>query len=82
MSPIRDFPSHVAKALLGVFFDIDDTFTTHGKIGPKPFQAIWSLKEAGLKAVPITGRPVMGTTFNPAFLRAQMAWKGRGPIFP
>ncbi len=57
MRPIQEFPSHVAKNLLGVFFDIDDTFTTHGKIGPQPFQAMWSLKEAGLKVVPITGRP-------------------------
>jgi HAD superfamily hydrolase (TIGR01484 family) len=57
MLPMRDFPSQVAKNLLGVFFDIDDTFTTHGKIGPKPFQALWSLKETGLKVVPITGRP-------------------------
>ena len=57
MRAIQEFPSHVAKNLLGIFFDIDDTFTTHGKIGSKPFQALWSLKEAGLKAVPITGRP-------------------------
>ncbi len=57
MAPIQNFPTDVAKNLLGVFFDIDDTFTTRGKIGPKPFQAIWSLKEAGLKVVPITGRP-------------------------
>jgi hypothetical protein len=57
MTPIQKFPADVAKTLLGVFFDIDDTFTTHGKIGPEPFQAIWSLKEAGLKVVPITGRP-------------------------
>jgi HAD superfamily hydrolase (TIGR01484 family) len=57
MTPIKDFPPDVAMNLRGVFFDIDDTFTTHGKIGPLPFQAIWSLKEAGLKVVPITGRP-------------------------
>jgi hypothetical protein len=57
MRPVQEFPSPVAKNLLGIFFDIDDTFTTHGKIGPEPFRAIWSLKEAGLKVVPITGRP-------------------------
>jgi len=57
MTPIRNFPAYVAKNLLGVFFDVDDTFTTHGKIGPLPFQAIWSLKNEGLKVVPITGRP-------------------------
>src|SRR5512136_1617139 len=57
MTPIQNFRADVAKNLLGVFFDIDDTFTTHGKIGPEPFNALWSLKEAGLKVVPITGRP-------------------------
>jgi hypothetical protein len=57
MTPIQNFPKDVAKILLGVFFDIDDTFTTHGKMDPYPFHAIWSLKEAGLKVVPITGRP-------------------------
>ncbi len=57
MTPIQNFPADVAKNLLGVFFDIDDTFTTHGKIGPLPFQAIWSLNQAALKVVPITGRP-------------------------
>jgi HAD superfamily hydrolase (TIGR01484 family) len=57
MKPIQDFPPAVARALLGVFFDIDDTFTTRGKIHPAPFQALWALKEAGLRVVPITGRP-------------------------
>ena len=57
MTPIQNFPTDVARNLLGVFFDIDDTFTTQGKIGPEPFRAIWSLKEVGLKVVPITGRP-------------------------
>ena len=46
-----------AKNFEGVFFDIDDTFTTHGKIPTCSYQALWALKEAGLKVVPITGRP-------------------------
>ena len=45
------------KDLTAIFFDIDDTFTTRGKITAPPFQALWQLKEHGLKAVPITGRP-------------------------
>ena len=57
MTPIRDFPPEIAGNLGGVFFDIDDTFTTHGKIPPEAFQALWSLKDAGLHVVPITGRP-------------------------
>ncbi len=57
MTPVRDFPQEIAENLLGVFFDIDDTFTTHGKIPPEAFQALWSVKNAGLRVVPITGRP-------------------------
>ncbi len=47
----------VARDLLGVFFDIDDTFTTGGKIPAVAFEALWSLKTHGLHAVPVTGRP-------------------------
>jgi len=57
MTPIPSFPPEAAKSLLGVFFDIDDTFTMHGRIHAEPFQALWSLRDAGLRVVPITGRP-------------------------
>jgi len=46
-----------AKRLQGIFFDIDDTFTTNGRIGGRAFQSLWDLKDAGLRVVPITGRP-------------------------
>jgi hypothetical protein len=54
---IRQFDPEAARRLEGVFFDIDDTFTTHGKIPAPAFRALWDLKESGLKVVPITGRP-------------------------
>jgi HAD superfamily hydrolase (TIGR01484 family) len=57
MRPIQEFPSHSARNLLGIFFDIDDTFTSHGKIEAKAFDALWQARESGLKLVPITGRP-------------------------
>ncbi len=41
----------------GLFFDIDDTFTTDGKISSEAFQALWDLKRAGKIVVPLTGRP-------------------------
>ncbi|MDT8273763.1 MAG: HAD hydrolase family protein, partial [Desulfomonilia bacterium] len=47
----------VVHHLCGVFFDIDDTFTTKGKIPPVAFDALWRLKNSGIKLVPITGRP-------------------------
>ena len=54
---INSLPTDAAKSLKGVFFDIDDTFTTHGKIPSTAFQALWALKERGMKVVAITGRP-------------------------
>lgn len=54
---IQMLPPETARNLLGVFFDIDDTFTTHGKIGSNAYQALWALKESSLKVIPITGRP-------------------------
>lgn len=43
--------------IIGIFFDIDDTFSTDGKIKPEAYSAIWRLKEAGKIVVPVTGRP-------------------------
>jgi hypothetical protein len=54
---IQALPVEAARNLSGVFFDIDDTFTTHGKIGSEAYQALWALREARLGVVPITGRP-------------------------
>jgi HAD superfamily hydrolase (TIGR01484 family) len=48
---------NIAKNLTGVFFDIDGTFTTLGKIHACAFQALWALREASISVVPITGRP-------------------------
>ena len=55
--PIESLKAEVAKNLKGVLFDIDDTLTLRGKIPASAFNALWSLKEKGLKVVPITGRP-------------------------
>jgi len=46
-----------AKRLIGLFFDIDGTFTTSGKIRAVAYRALWELKGSGLYVVPITGRP-------------------------
>lgn len=40
-----------------VLTDIDDTLTCDGQLGPQAYQALWNLKEAGFKLIPITGRP-------------------------
>jgi len=55
--PIDDIPPEVCKALKGILFDIDDTFTLQGKIHSGPFSALWEAKGEGLLLLPITGRP-------------------------
>ena len=45
------------SSVKGICFDIDDTFSSHGKITDEAFTALWSLKRAGYWLVPITGRP-------------------------
>jgi len=54
---IENIHADTVKSLLGIFFDIDETFTTSGKIHPVAYRALWELKDSGLRVVPITGRP-------------------------
>lgn len=41
----------------GICFDIDDTFSSHGKIKDDAWSALWNLKRAGFTLIPVTGRP-------------------------
>src|SRR6476620_9310327 len=45
------------KGIRGLCFDIDDTFSTHGQITDDAFHALWHLRRAGFKLIPVTGRP-------------------------
>jgi HAD superfamily hydrolase (TIGR01484 family) len=47
-----------SKHIIGVLTDIDDTLTTDGAITPDALQALIRLQSAGLKVIPVTGRPV------------------------
>ena len=56
-SPLTELSPAQARALRGVFCDIDDTLTWEGRIVPQAFAALERLQEAGLRVIPITGRP-------------------------
>jgi HAD superfamily hydrolase (TIGR01484 family) len=57
MKPLSEItPSQVA-GIRYVLMDIDDTLTRQGKLLASSYNALWKLKAAGLKVVPITGRP-------------------------
>jgi HAD superfamily hydrolase (TIGR01484 family) len=46
-----------ASGLRYILMDIDDTLTREGKLLASSYSALWKLKEAGLKVIPVTGRP-------------------------
>ena len=58
MLPLSLWPVEERRNIIGVFTDIDDTLTTHGVITPDALQALADLKAAGLRVIPITGRPI------------------------
>lgn len=57
MQPIDTLPQERLSGVVGVFMDIDETLSTRGKIAPRAFEALWRLHDAGVKTVPVTGRP-------------------------
>ncbi len=57
MLPLHKIPTHICQNLVYFFMDIDDTFTSNGKITAEAYQALWDLHTCGVKVVPVTGRP-------------------------
>ncbi len=56
--PLDRLPANAARAVRGVLTDIDDTLTTAGAITPDARQALQALRDAGLRVVAVTGRPM------------------------
>lgn len=54
-TPLSKAP--ILKNVRALFFDIDDTFSSEGKILPEAYSALWRLHHAGIKTIPVTGRP-------------------------
>jgi HAD superfamily hydrolase (TIGR01484 family) len=57
MKPLSELPEAIARNLLGVLTDIDDTLTTEGRLPAAAYDALERLHLSGLAIVPITGRP-------------------------
>ncbi len=53
MKPLSEFKSAVHT----VFTDIDDTLTDEGVLRPEAYASLWKLHEAGVRVIPVTGRP-------------------------
>ena len=57
MRPLAEFPPQVRRAVRYVLADIDDTLTCDGRLPGAAYGAMERIRAAGLKMVPITGRP-------------------------
>ena len=57
MKPLASMPAPVRRAVRGILADIDDTITTHGRLTPSAYEALARLRAAGMRVIPITGRP-------------------------
>lgn len=51
--PIKNFNLKIKY----LFFDIDDTITTKGKLPSTTYNFLWKLHQVGIKLFPVTGRP-------------------------
>jgi HAD superfamily hydrolase (TIGR01484 family) len=54
---VRPLAEWTPAGVRGLFFDIDDTLTTEGRLTAVAYSALERLHDAGLLVAPITGRP-------------------------
>jgi len=57
MKPVNDFPQDKKSFINYLLTDIDDTITNQGRIPACAFKALEDIDKAGIKVIPITGRP-------------------------
>lgn len=57
LRPLADWPAEGRSRIRGVFTDIDDTLTDDGRMEAPVLEALFRLRHAGFRVVPITGRP-------------------------
>jgi hypothetical protein len=57
MQPIQEFPLSQRSAIQYVLCDIDDTLTINGRLPAVAYAALEHLEQAGIRVIPITGRP-------------------------
>lgn len=57
LKPLQNMPIAVAAGIHTVLTDIDDTLTTDGRLTAAAYTALETLRDAGLRVIPVTGRP-------------------------
>jgi HAD superfamily hydrolase (TIGR01484 family) len=55
--PIAAIPIEALQSINFLLFDVDETFTTHGLLHAETYASLFELRDAGITAIPVTGRP-------------------------
>jgi len=57
LQSLATIPQAARRNIRGILADIDDTLSTHGRLGADAYTAMEKLRAAGKLVIPITGRP-------------------------
>jgi hydroxymethylpyrimidine pyrophosphatase-like HAD family hydrolase len=57
LTPLAQCPHETLAAVEGVLTDIDETLSTRGRLTAAAYAALEALHKAGLRVIPVTGRP-------------------------
>lgn len=57
MIPVTSFPPEERSHVRFLLTDIDDTITHRGKLPAESYGVLWTLHDAGIHVIPVTGRP-------------------------
>ena len=57
MQPLSTLPNAALQSIDYLLFDVDETFTTHGLMHAETYATLFALRDAGITAIPVTGRP-------------------------
>lgn len=61
MRALAEWPPAERSRIGGILTDIDDTFTTHGRLTAAALDAVCRIRAAGLRVIAVTGRPTYWT---------------------
>ncbi len=57
MQPLSALTDAALKGIEYLLFDVDETFTTHGLMHAETYAILFALRDSGVTAIPVTGRP-------------------------
>jgi HAD superfamily hydrolase (TIGR01484 family) len=80
VKPLSALPAPIARALVGVALDLDDTLLDRGALGEAALGALYALRRSGLRLAVCTGRPASWGALAAAWLPVDLAVAENGAV--